>query len=227
MDSITNFRPGDGGIGVARFGYVIVIDSDDDIWVGSNRTTSEDICKYDSANLAAVTWGRANVGNCGAAAISSTDKIILGYSGGHLHSYDVATPANAEWSNTTTYTSQINAIAFDGSDNMYVAWGSNLSKVSLVDGSETWRVAHGTNLYGIAIDASDNIFVCGARAGGYTVWQVDIVTPALDGIIDSGGDCFAIACSALGYTSFLTPSNITTVKRLVVAASNKLYYEDE
>jgi len=227
MDSITNFRPGDGGIGVTRHAYTVVIDSDGDIWVGSNRSSSQDICKYDAADLTAVLWGRANTGDCYAATISSTGKVIFGYTTGGLYCYDISAPGDAEWSNTSDYTSRVNAITFDSNNNMYVAWGTNLSKVSLVDGSQIWNIAHGTNLYDIAIDVSDNIFVCGARAGSYTIWQVDTVTPALTGIIDSGGDCYTIACSALGYNSFLKPRDVRTIKILVAAANNKVYYEDE
>ncbi len=229
MDSITNFRPGDAAPAIARYGMAVIIDSNDDIWVGCTRTTTDDFNKYDSADLTTPAWSTENTASPAekCLAISSTGKIIVGYNNGHLHCYDVSTPGAAEWSNTTDYGAVIRAVIFDGSDNMYVAWGTNLSKVSLVDGSQTWNIAHGSILYDLAVDASDNVFACGARAGGYTVWQLDTATPALDGIIDSGGTCRAIACSASGYSSFLVPRDVIAIKKLVVAANDKIYYEDE
>lgn len=159
------------------------------------------------------------------------------YTGGTVRQFD--TDGNTNW----TVNPGTSVCTSDASGNLYAASASGVVKKYDVDGTEVWsRTYHTTTIRGIAVDADDNVFVCGDAAssqthskwdsGGTKIWDKNHGNTLYAVAVDADGNSFfggavsssiSIRSYASDGTAGWTANHAATVNAIATGSDGSVY----
>jgi len=213
----TEFAAGNLNTGNAIMASAI----DGHIYEGSGGF-ADDFRKFDKDSLSTELFDEDESETCyGIAELS--DGNVLAAMGENLYCY--ANDGSGEvwhYAFGAAYTNT--RVVVDSDDNIYVSFNKYLARLDS-DGNEIWKTTHADVLYGVAVAFDDSIIVCGARTGGYTVWDVTVATGALVDFIDTGTIARGVCGTGTVAAGGAIADSRKFTKKLVAIGNREVWYE--